>query len=370
MATDGVPGEAATAHDEPVHYDYDLMVIGSGPGGQKAAIAAAKLGHKVAIVERRHMMGGVSVNTGTIPSKTLREAVMYLTGMAQREVYGASYRVKADITIEDLFARTQHVIGRETEVIRAQLLRNHVDVLGGTGSFVDAHTIAVLEDDGSRRTQFTARFVVIATGSKPHRPDSVQFDERTVLDSDGLLHLEKVPNSLVVVGAGIIGIEYASMFAALGTRVTVIDKRPAMLEMCDPEVAESLKFHLRDLSVSFRFGEEVAGVDSNTHGTVTRLASGKRIAADAVMYSAGRQGQTDALNLEAAGLSADSRGRIAVDDDYRTQVPNIFAVGDVIGFPALAATSMDQGRLAAYRAFDEPARELASVQPIGIYTIP
>ena len=363
MASDGTL-------DVPERYDYDLVVVGTGPGGQKAAIAAAKLGHKVAIIERRHMMGGVSTNTGTIPSKTLREAVMYLTGMAQREVYGASYRVKSDITMEDLFARTQHVIGREHEVIRAQLLRNHIDILSGTGSFLDAHTLGILDDDGIRRTQVTARFVIIATGSKPHRPNTVQFDESTVLDSDGVLALEKVPNSMVVVGAGIIGIEYASMFAALGTRVTVIDKRPAMLEMCDPEVAESLKFHLRDLSVSFRFGEEVAGVDSNTHGTVTRLASGKRIAADAVMYSAGRQGQTDALNLAAAGLSADSRGRIAVDDQYRTEVPNIFAVGDVIGFPALAATSMDQGRLAAYHAFDEPARELQSVQPIGIYTIP
>lgn len=365
--SDGTP---APEPEQDVRYDYDLVVIGSGPGGQKAAIAAAKLGHRVAVVERRHMMGGVSVNTGTIPSKTLREAVMYLTGMAQRDMYGASYRVKSDITVEDLFARTQHVIGREIEVVRAQLLRNHVDILTGTGSFLDAHTIGVLDEDGVRRTQVTARFVVIATGSKPHRPDTVQFDERTVVDSDGVLALERVPNSMVVVGAGIIGIEYASMFAALGTRVTVIDKRPTMLEMCDPEVVESLKFHLRDLSVSFRLGEEVAGVDSNTHGTVTRLASGKKIAADTVMYSAGRQGQTASLNLEAAGLSADKRGRIDVDGEYRTSVPHVFAVGDVIGFPALAATSMDQGRLAAYHAFDEPARELAAVQPIGIYTIP
>jgi len=352
-------------------YDYDLVVIGTGPGGQKAAIAAAKLGHRVAIIEKRHMMGGVSVNTGTIPSKTLREAVMYLTGMAQREVYGASYRVKSEITMDDLFARTHHVIGRETEVIRAQLIRNHIDILNGTGSFVDAHTLAVTEEGASRpTTTVTGRFIVIATGSTPHRPDSVQFDERTVLDSDGVLALEKVPTSMVVVGAGIIGIEYASMFAALGTRVTIIDKRPSILEMCDPEVAESLKFHLRDLSVSFRFSEEVAGVDSFERGTVTRLVSGKKIAADAVMYSAGRQGQTDSLDLQNAGLSADSRGRIKVDDQYRTAVPHIFAVGDVIGFPALAATSMDQGRLAAYHAFEEPARELQSVQPIGIYTIP
>jgi NAD(P) transhydrogenase len=370
MAIDGIADTPLAEPTDPdPRYDYDLVVIGSGPGGQKAAIAAAKLGHRVAVVERRHMMGGVSVNSGTIPSKTLREAVMYLTGMAQREVYGASYRVKSDITVEDLFARTQHVIGREIEVIRAQLLRNHVEIHNGTGSFVDPHTIEVLDDDG-RRTRFTARFVVIATGSKPHRPDTVQFDDRTVVDSDGVLALDRVPNSMVVVGAGIIGIEYASMFAALGTRVTIIDKRPAMLEMCDPEVVESLKFHLRDLAVSFRLGEEVAGVDSAAHGTVTRLASGKKIAADTVMYSAGRQGQTRSLALEAAGLSADSRGRIKVDSDYRTEQRHIFAVGDVIGFPALAATSMDQGRLAAYRAFDEPARELASVQPIGIYTIP
>jgi NAD(P) transhydrogenase len=372
MSTDGVPGpvvaEQPTADD--TRYDYDLMVIGSGPGGQKAAIAAAKLGRRVAVIEHRHMMGGVSVNTGTIPSKTLREAVMYLTGMAQREMYGASYRVKSDITVEDLFARTQHVIGREIEVIRAQLLRNHVDILSGTGSFVDPHTVGVQDDEGVRRTQFTSRFVVIATGSRPHRPSTVQFDERTVVDSDGVLALTQVPTSMVVVGAGIIGIEYASMFAALGTRVTVVDKRATMLDMCDPEVVESLKFHLRDLSVSFRLGEEVAGVDTNGRGTVTRLASGKKIAADTVMYSAGRQGQTAALDLAAAGLETDSRGRIEVDHEYRTAVPHIFAVGDVIGFPALAATSMDQGRLAAYHAFGEPARELAAVQPIGIYTIP
>lgn len=373
VSSDGIPGPVAAPPATPApgteRYDYDLVVIGSGPGGQKAAIAAAKLGHRVAVVERRHMMGGVSVNTGTIPSKTLREAVLYLTGMAQRDMYGASYRVKSDITVEDLFARTQHVIGREIEVVRAQLLRNHVDLHAGAAAFVDPHTVEVTDDDG-RRTQFSGRFVVVATGSRPHRPDTVQFDERTVVDSDGVLALDRVPGSMVVVGAGIIGIEYASMFAALGTRVTIVDKRPTMLEMCDPEVVESLKFHLRDLSVSFRLGEEVAGVDTGAHGTVTRLASGKKIAADTVMYSAGRQGQTAALNLPAAGLEADRRGRIVVDGDYRTAVPHIFAVGDVIGFPALAATSMDQGRLAAYRAFDEPARELASVQPIGIYTIP
>lgn len=351
-------------------YDYDLLVIGSGPGGQKAAIAAAKLGKRVAVAERRDMMGGVCVNTGTIPSKTLREAVLYLTGFAQRDMYGASYRVKSEITIADLLSRTQHVVGREVEVIRNQLLRNHVDILGGTARFADAHTVVVEGDGRGDHNTVTAENIVIATGTKPARPPEVAFDDEHVLDSDGVLNLRKVPGSLVVVGSGVIGIEYASMFAALGTRVTVVERRPSMLDFCDPEVVESLKFHLRDQSVTFRFGEEVSKVEITARGTVTSLASGKRIAADMVMYSAGRQGVTDELDLPKAGLAADKRGRISVDGQYRTEVPHIFAVGDVIGFPALAATSMDQGRLAAYHAFGEPARELQALQPIGIYTVP
>jgi NAD(P) transhydrogenase len=351
-------------------HDYDLLVIGSGPGGQKAAIAAAKLGKRVAVAERRHMMGGVCVNTGTIPSKTLREAVLYLTGFSQRDMYGASYRVKSEITIADLLARTQHVVGREVEVIRHQLLRNHVDLLGGTARFEDPHTVTVQGEARGDHTTVTAAHVVIATGTKPARPAHVEFDDDHVLDSGTVLRMERVPGSLVVVGAGVIGIEYASMFAALGTRVTVVEKRPQMLDFCDPEVVESLKFHLRDHAVTFRFGEEVDRVQVTERGTVTSLASGKRIAADMVMYSAGRQGVTEELDLEKAGLTADARGRIAVDGQYRTAVPHIFAVGDVIGFPALAATSMDQGRLAAYHAFGEPARELQELQPIGIYTVP
>ncbi len=351
-------------------YDYDLLVIGSGPGGQKAAIAAAKLGKRVCVAERRNMMGGVCVNTGTIPSKTLREAVLYLTGFAQRDMYGASYRVKSEITIADLLARTQHVVGREVEVIRNQLLRNHVEIVGGTARFEDEHTVTVQGDARGDRATVTAENIVIATGTKPARPPEVEFDDERVLDSDGVLKLQRVPGSMVVVGAGVIGMEYASMFAALGTRVTVVEKRASMLDFCDPEVVESLKFHLRDQSVTFRFGEEVSKVEVTPRGTVTSLASGKRIAADMVMYSAGRQGVTDELALEKAGLAADRRGRITVDKQYRTEVPHIFAVGDVIGFPALAATSMDQGRLAACHAFGEPVRELQELQPIGIYTVP
>jgi len=348
---------------------YDLLVIGSGPGGQKAAIAAAKLGRRAAVVERRSMVGGVCINTGTIPSKTLREAVLYLTGMNQRDLYGQNYRVKEDITVADLLSRTQHVIGREIEVVRSQLSRNGVDLLQGTASFVDDHTVVVRsEHDGERHV--TAERIVIAVGTLPAHPPTVEFDDVRILDSDGILHLNQIPRSMVVVGAGVIGIEYASMFAGLGTRVTVVEARDRMLDFCDSEVVEALKFHLRDLSVSFRFGETVESVQANEHGTITTLASGKRIPADTVMYSAGRQGATEGLNLEAAGLTADRRGRIVVSGTYQTAQPHIYAVGDVIGFPALAATSMEQGRLAAYHACDEPANNLVELQPIGIYTIP
>ena len=350
--------------------EYDLVVIGSGPGGQKAAIAAAKLGKRVAMVEKGNMLGGVCVNTGTIPSKTLREAVLYLTGMNQRELYGASYRVKENITPADLLARTQHVITKEIEVVRSQLLRNRVELLVGVGSFVDEHTILVEDSPRGDKMTITAKFVVIATGTLPARPAGVSFDSHRVLDSDGILDLTSIPTTMVVVGAGVIGIEYASMFAALGTKVTVVEKRTSMLDFCDPEVIESLRFHLRDLAVTFRFGEEVTAVDVGANGTLTTLRSGKQIPAETVMYSAGRQGLTAPLALENAGLEADERGRIYVDDNFRTKVEHIYAVGDVIGFPALAATSMDQGRLAAYHAFDEPGAKLMDLQPIGIYSIP
>ncbi len=346
-----------------------MLVIGSGPGGQKAAIASAKLGRRVAVVDNPEMVGGVSIHTGTIPSKTLREAVLYLTGLTQRDLYGQSYRLKEDITVTDLTARTQHVVSREVDVIRNQLSRNHVTLCSGTGRFVDPHTVALREPNGDERL-LSAEHIVIATGTRPARPDSVAFDGRTIMDSDNVLSLERVPRSMVIVGAGVIGMEYASMFAALGSKVTVVEKRAAMLDMCDIEVVESLKYHLRDLAVTFRFGETVAAVERHPRGTLTVLESGKKIPADTVMYSAGRQGLTDELDLDKAGLSADPRGRIKVDEHFRTEVPHIYAVGDVIGFPALAATSMEQGRVAAYHAIGEPVGEMDNLQPIGIYTIP
>jgi NAD(P) transhydrogenase len=350
-------------------HDYDLLVIGSGPGGQKAAIAAAKLERRVAIVERPDMMGGVCLNTGTIPSKTLREAVLYLTGLDQREMYGQSYRVKDEITIADLAARTQHVVHRETEVVRSQLSRNRISILTGTARFTGPNALEI--DDGAGRLRHvSAQHIVIATGTRPARPASVDFDERTIIDSDGIIHLQRVPRSMVVAGAGVIGIEYASMFAALGTKVTVVEQRDRMLEFCDLEVVEALKYHLRDLAVTFRFGETVSAVEARPGGAIASLASGKRIPAETVMYSAGRQGMTDDLGLSAAGLSADKRGRITVDEFFRTAVPHIYAVGDVIGFPALAATSMEQGRLAAHHACGEPLQTASMLQPIGIYSLP
>ena len=349
--------------------DFDLLVLGSGPGGQRAAIAAAKLGRKVGIVDRRDMIGGVCINTGTIPSKTMREAVMYLTGLNQRELYGQSYRVKDDITVADLGMRTQHVIGRETDVVRSQLARNHVTVMAGTGRFLEPDTIGIT-GTGDREQKVTADRIVIATGTIPARPDTVDFDDRTIIDSDGIINMDRIPETMVVVGAGVIGIEYASMFAALGTKVTVVERRERMLDFCDLEIVEALKYHLRDLAVTFRFRESVASVERMPNGAITVLESGKRIPADTVMYSAGRQGMTGDLCLDAAGLAADHRGRIKVDGDYRTEVPHIYAVGDVIGFPSLAATSMEQGRLAAHHACGEPVPEIHETQPIGIYTIP
>lgn len=346
-------------------YDYELLVIGSGPAGQKAAIQAAKLGRRAAIVERREL-GGVSVNWGTIPSKTLREAIVYLTGLSQRAAYGESYRVKEEITIEDLRLRTQQVIDREVDVVRNQLLRNHVAVIAGSARFLDPHTVS-LSSDGSRRVR--AERILIATGTRPARPLAVEFDDRRILDSDGLLLLDHVPPSGLVVGAGVVGIEYASMFAALGVKVTVVEKRPRLLEFVDDEIAEGLQYHLRDLGVVFRLGEEVTAVDRRDEGALTHLASGKRIASDVVLYAAGRQGETDELDLERAGLEADERGRIWVGHDYRSAVDHIFAAGDVIGGPALAATSMEQGRVAAAHAFGQAA-SMSQLVPTGIYTIP
>ena len=347
--------------------EYELLVIGSGPAGQKAAIQAAKLDRRVAVVERQQL-GGVSVNRGTIPSKTLRETIVYLTGLSQRAAYGESYRVKEEITVEDLRVRTRQVIEREVDIVRHQLMRNHVHVVDGTARFVDPYTVAVTGDGEERRLR--AERIVIATGTRPARPPEVEFDERTILDSDGLLLIEDIPSSVVVVGAGVIGMEYASMFAAIGAKVTVVEKRARLLDFCDAQITEGLQYHLRDLGVVFRLGEEVTAVEQHGGAALTHLASGKRIPADIMLFAAGRQGETDDLGLEAAGLEAYERGRISVGPGFRTAVDHIYAAGDVIGWPSLAATSMEQGRLAAANAFDYEVASMNELLPFGIYTIP
>jgi NAD(P) transhydrogenase len=311
----------------------------------------------------------VSVNTGTIPSKTIREAVLYLTGFTQRGIYGQDYRVKDEIGVSDLAVRTRQVVERERAVVRDQLLRNHVALLEGAARFVDPHTVEIVGPGGARRQTDTER-LVIATGSEPTRPKDVEIDGKTVFDSDGIvLQLERIPRTLIVVGAGVIGVEFASMFAALGTKVTIVDGRPEMLDFCDREIIEALRFHLRDLGVMFRFGETVTRVEARESGALTTLESGKQIAAEALFYSAGRQGATADLALDLAGLEADSRGRIAVDPDYRTAVEHIYAVGDVIGFPSLASTSAEQGRLASAHACGVAVHAEHDL-PFGIYSIP
>jgi NAD(P) transhydrogenase len=350
--------------------DYDLVVVGSGPAGQKAAIQGAKLGKNIALVERHVALGGACVNTGTIPSKTIREAILYLTGLNQRAIYGQSYRLKDAVSIEDIALRTRHVVEREREIIRDQLLRNHVAILDGCARFVDQHTLVIDGRDGAER-RVTADSIVIATGSKPAHPPEIEFNGTTILDSDDIvLKLAQLPATIVIVGAGVIGIEFASMFAALGSKVTVVDAREGMLDFCDHEITEALRYHLRELNVVFRFGERVVKVEARGHGTLTSLESGKLIPGDVVFYSAGRQGAVTDLDLSNAGLEADSRGRISVDERYRTAVPHIYAIGDVIGFPSLASSSAEQGRLAACDIFGVPTSAGEAPLPIGIFSIP
>jgi NAD(P) transhydrogenase len=355
-------------------YSYDLLVIGSGPAGQRAAIQAAKLNKRVGIVERTAVIGGVCINTGTIPSKTLREAALYLSGYRLHGLYGASYSVKQNITMEDLLFRTDHVIRHEIDVTRHQLVRNRIEVFSADASFADPHTIRLKDPDGHGSRELSADKVVIATGTEVTRDPGVQFDGDRIVCSDDIMNLKRMPRTLTVVGAGVIGLEYASIFAALGVRVTIIDKRHHMLPFVDAEIIEALAYHLRENRVTLRLGEAVSGMEliTDSFGDRVRihLGSGKQIITDTALYSIGRTGATYTLNLPAAGVNADDRGRLAVNENFQTNVPHIYAVGDVIGFPSLASTSMEQGRLAACHAFGVPATSVPALFPYGIYSIP
>ncbi len=348
---------------------YDLVVIGSGPAGQKGAINAAKHRKKVAVVDWRRMIGGCSLHLGTIPSKTLREAILYLSGVRQRAFYGMDYTLKDDISAADLKLRMRAVLDGETEVVRAQLKRNGVTTIDGLARFVDPHTLEVTSDGA--QTRVTADFVLVACGTRPAQSPTVPVDGQQVFTSDQLLELAQIPRELIVVGGGVIGLEYAAMFSALGTRVTLIESRPTVLDFADQETVGALMYHLRTQGLTFRLGETVTSVAITAQARVqAELESGKQVRGDGLLYAVGRQGNADQLGLDNAGLSADERGRIKVNEHFQTAVPHIYAAGDVIGFPALAATSMEQGRLAASHMLGRPGRMVRETMPFGIYTIP
>ena len=348
---------------------YDLLVIGSGPAGQRAAIQGAKSGKRVAVIEKREVVGGASINTGTIPSKTIREAVLHLSGYNYQNIYGVNYRVKEKITMADLAFRVQHVIKTEIDVTQAQLSRNGIEVMTGVASFLDPHHIRV---EGSRgHSDFEAGVIIIATGTKPATSPKVPLNNRTIINSDQILQMPDIPKTMIVVGGGVIGVEYTCMFATLGVRIILIEKRPRLLEFADSEMVEALSYRLRDSRVTLRLNEEVESVEATPDGgVVANLQSKKKISGDALLYAVGRQGNVDELNLGAACIEADARGRILVDADYRTKQPHIYAVGDVIGFPSLASVSMEQGRIAAAKAFGLPVHSNPASYPYGIYTIP
>ncbi|MCU1340031.1 MAG: sthA [Bryobacterales bacterium] len=348
---------------------YDMIVIGSGPAGQRAAIQAAKIGKRVAVVERRESIGGACINTGTIPSKTLREAVLHLSGYAYQGIYGVNYRVKEKISMADLAFRVQHVIKIEIDVTVSQLSRNGVEMLFGCATFTGPHTIRVLGSQGP--ADYQAENIIIASGTKPAVSPKVPYNNRNIINSDQILNMPEIPKTFIVVGGGVIGVEFACMFATLGVRMILVEKRPRLLEFADAEIVEALSYHLRDNRVTMRLNEEVSSVEEMPDGSVVAtLESNKKITGSALLYAVGRQGNVDELNLPAAGLEADDRGRIKVDANFRTTVPHIYAVGDVIGFPSLASVSMEQGRIAAASAYGLPVQSNPATYPYGIYTIP
>ncbi|MCV3767113.1 Si-specific NAD(P)(+) transhydrogenase [Rhizobium sp. TRM95796] len=351
--------------------NYDLIVIGSGPAGRRAAIQAAKLGKKVLVVEKGSRVGGVSVHTGTIPSKTLRETALNLTGWRERGFYGRSYRVKQEISADDLRRRLLITLDHEVEVLEHQFARNRVHHLRGRAEFVDRNTLSIEKNDGEV-VRVTATSILLAIGTRPYRPDSIPFDGEKIIDSDELLEIQEIPRSMIVIGAGVIGIEYATIYSTLDTMVTVIEPRASMLDFIDKEIVEDFSYQLRDRNMKLLFGETADKVEREPNGKCkVTLASGRSLHADMVLYAAGRSGATAQLNLDAVGLKPDSRGRLKVNPEtFQTDVPNIYAAGDIVGFPSLASTSMEQGRIAARHAVGAPASDPPQFFPYGIYAVP
>ncbi len=349
---------------------FDFIVIGSGPAGQRAAIQAAKLGKSVALIEMHTAVGGNCLHTGTIPSKTLRETVLYLTGWRQRGFYGKSYRVKERITAQDLIQRLDITTRHEIDIIQHQLYRNGVTSIVGKAKFLDPNTITVMDHEGNK-AKYEAKKFMISVGTSPIQPPNTPFDGKRVLDSDHILEIDELPRTMIVVGAGVIGVEYASIYSALDIDVILVDGREEMLSFLDREIIDEFKHHLRDRGVAIRMGETVEKVEYLDKKRVKLfLSSGKQLRADMVLYAAGRQGNTADLGLENVGLEACPRGMLEVNEHYVTKVKNIYAAGDVVGFPSLASTSMEQGRHAACHAFGKTPDSRFSDFPFGIYAVP
>lgn len=352
-------------------HQYDLVVVGSGPAGRRGAIQAAKLGKKVLVIEQGKRVGGVSVHTGTIPSKTLRETALNLSGWRERGFYGQAYRVKQEISAEDLRRRLLITLDHEVEVLEHQFARNRVQSVRGKASFINPTTLQVIKEDGET-VEVTGTSILLAVGTKPFRPDYIPFDSKVILDSDELLEIEELPRSMIVIGAGVIGIEYATIFSALDTQVTVLDPKATMLDFIDREIVEDFTYQLRDRNMKLSLGQKADKIEKLPDGKVSvTLDNGRHLVAEMVLFAAGRMGATDTLNLPVVGLEPDSRGRLKVNPEtFQTSVPHIFAAGDVVGFPSLASTSMEQGRIAARVAIGAIAKEPQKYFPYGIYAVP
>lgn len=349
---------------------YDLLVIGSGPAGKAAAIQAAKLGFQVAVVDGRPEVGGVCVHTGTIPSKTMRETILNLTGWRERGFYGRAYRVKQDIKAADLMQRLSITLQREVEILQHQLNRNGVDVIVGFATFQDAGTVEVTPPEGDAFTVKAKNFV-IAVGTRTYRPDNVPFDGESVLDSDEMLTIKKLPRSLTVIGAGVIGVEYATILRALDIAVTLVEPRETMLDFMDREIIMQFRHEVGDAGLRLQFGQKVDTITRKKNGgCLVRLENGRAIASDMVLFAAGRVGATNALGLDKVGLESDHRGRLTVDKHFKTSIDHVYAAGDVIGFPSLASTSLEQGRVAAANALGQSSHPAPEFFPYGIYAVP
>jgi NAD(P) transhydrogenase len=349
---------------------FDMLVIGSGPAGRRAAVQSAKLGKSVLVVDKGRRLGGVSVHTGTIPSKTIRETVLNLSGFRERGFYGRGYRVKQDISAADLIQRLHKTLDHEVEVLQHQFMRNAVKSVHAAAQFVDRNTAKILSED-NERYEVTFDKALIAVGTKPYRPDHVPFDGRHIFDSDEILELPHLPRTLTVVGAGVIGVEYATIFSALDVPVTLIEARDTFLDFVDTEIVQDLLHQMRDRGMQVRLGTPIEEITSCDGHADVLLADGRRVRSEVVLYAAGRSGAVNGLNLEAVGIGADNRGRVTVDPKtFQTEAGNIYAAGDIIGFPSLASTSMEQGRVAACHAFGMPLPPAPETFPYGIYAVP